>query len=48
VAGAVLGARILLRVPHQKLRMMFIGILVILAIQMLLTAFGINLLGSQS
>src|ERR1700761_5728492 len=48
VAGAVLGARILLRVPHQKLRMMFIGILVILAIQMLLTAFGINLLGSAA
>jgi uncharacterized protein len=48
VVGAVLGARILMSVPHQKLRIMFIGILLILAIQMLLAAFGLNLLGSRS
>lgn len=42
VVGAVLGARILMNVPNDKLRLMFIVILVILALQMLLTGFGIN------
>jgi uncharacterized membrane protein YfcA len=48
VVGAVLGARILINVPAQRLRLMFIGILVILATQMLLAAFGINLMGPRS
>lgn len=48
VVGAVLGARILINVPAQRLRLMFIVILVILASQMLLAAFGINLFGPRS
>jgi len=48
VVGAVLGARILINVPAQRLRLMFIGILGILAAQMLLAAFGINLFGPRS
>jgi uncharacterized protein len=48
VVGAVLGARILMNVPNAKLRLMFIGILVILALQMLLAAFGIDLIGPRS
>jgi uncharacterized protein len=48
VAGAVLGAHILMNVPNEKLRLMFIGILGLLAAQMLLAAFGINLIGPRS
>jgi hypothetical protein len=48
VIGAVLGARILMNVPNQKLRLMFIVILGLLAAQMLLAAFGINLPGTRS
>jgi uncharacterized membrane protein YfcA len=43
VLGAILGARILMNVPNDKLRIMFVGILIILAAQMLLSALGINL-----
>jgi uncharacterized membrane protein YfcA len=42
VIGAVLGARILMRVPNEKLRLMFVGILLPLALQMMLAALGIN------
>jgi uncharacterized membrane protein YfcA len=45
VVGAVFGARILMTVPNDKLRLMFIVILLILAVQMMLAAFGINLMG---
>jgi uncharacterized membrane protein YfcA len=48
VFGAVLGARILMNVPNEKLRLMFIVILVILAAQMLLAAFGVDLIGPRS
>jgi uncharacterized protein len=48
VVGAVLGARILINVPNEKLRLMFIAILGLLAAQMLLAAFGINLIGPRS
>jgi uncharacterized protein len=48
VVGAVLGARVLINVPAQRLRLMFIVILVILAAQMLMAAFGINLIGPRS
>lgn len=48
VVGAVLGARILMNVPNEKLRAMFIVILVILAAQMMLAAFGIDLIGRAS
>jgi uncharacterized protein len=44
VLGAVLGARILMRLPSDKLRIMFVCILVILSAQMMLAAFGINLI----
>jgi uncharacterized membrane protein YfcA len=48
VVGAVLGARILMNLAAQRLRLMFIVILLILATQMLLAAFGINLFGPRS
>jgi uncharacterized membrane protein YfcA len=44
VMGAVLGARILMKVPNDKLRIMFVCILLILSAQMMLTACGINLI----
>jgi uncharacterized membrane protein YfcA len=43
VVGAWLGARLLLRLPGDKLRLVFIGVLVLLAVQMLLTAAGFHL-----
>jgi len=48
VVGAVLGARILMRVSNEKLRVLFVAILVVLAVQMLLQAFGINPFGASS
>jgi uncharacterized protein len=45
VVGSILGARILMSVPNEKLRLMFVGILLILAVQMMLAALGINLIG---
>lgn len=42
VAGAVLGARILMRISNEKVRLLFIVVLVGLAAQMLFGAFGIN------
>jgi hypothetical protein len=45
VVGAVLGARILMSVPNHRLRLMFVAILLVLAAQMLLAGFGINLIG---
>jgi uncharacterized protein len=46
VVGAVLGARILMRLSNDKLRVMFVVILVALAAQMLCEAFHFNPLGS--
>jgi len=43
VLGAVLGARLLMKVPADKLRLMFVVILFALAVQMALGAFGIAL-----
>ena len=48
VLGAVLGARILMRVPNEKLRLMFVGILLLLALQMMFAALGIHLFGAAS
>jgi uncharacterized membrane protein YfcA len=48
VIGALLGARLLLRVPGEKLRLMFVGILLLLAVQMGLAAYGINLFAPHS
>jgi uncharacterized protein len=42
VVGAVLGARILMLVSNEKLRVLFVIVLVALGIQMLLTAFGVH------
>jgi uncharacterized membrane protein YfcA len=43
VLGAIVGARILMIVSKDKLRLLFVIILVALGIQMLLTVFGIQL-----
>jgi uncharacterized membrane protein YfcA len=45
--GAVIGARILMLVSNEKLRVLFVVVLVALGIQMLLTAFGVHLRGSR-
>ncbi len=48
VIGAVAGARILMMVSNDKLRVFFVVILVALGIQMLLESFGVHLLkGAQ-
>jgi uncharacterized protein len=44
VLGAIAGARILLIIANDKLRVLFVVILVALGIQMLLTAFGARLI----
>ena len=44
VVGAVAGARILMMVSNDKLRLLFVVILVALGIQMLLESFGVHLL----
>ncbi|BCL77654.1 UPF0721 transmembrane protein [Ktedonobacteria bacterium brp13] len=41
--GAILGARILMAISNEKIRLLFVVVLVILAVQMLLSAFGIHL-----
>jgi uncharacterized protein len=43
VVGSVLGARLLMRVSNEKLRWLFVGVLIVLAGQMLLGAFGMDL-----
>ncbi|MEZ0603651.1 sulfite exporter TauE/SafE family protein [Paraburkholderia sp. IW21] len=48
VAGAVLGARVLMRVSNDKLRVLFVVMLAVLAVQMLLEAFGIHLFGASA
>jgi uncharacterized membrane protein YfcA len=45
VMGSVLGARILMRVSNERLRVLFVVVLVVLAVQMLLTACGIHFFG---
>ena len=44
VLGAIAGARMLLIMPKDKLRLLFVVILVVLGIQMLLTVFGVHLI----
>ncbi|MFM0729931.1 sulfite exporter TauE/SafE family protein [Paraburkholderia sediminicola] len=48
VVGAVLGARILTRVSGEKLRVLFVVVLALLAVQMLLEAFGVQLFGAPA
>ena len=43
VLGANLGARIVMRSPNEKLRLLFVAVLLLLAVQMFLAAFGIVL-----
>ncbi len=45
VIGALLGARFLIAVPGDRLRLLFVAVLLVLAAQMLLSAFGIDLRG---
>ena len=42
VAGAVLGARVLMRLSNDKLRLMFVAILLVLAVQMLFEALHVK------
>lgn len=48
VVGAVLGARILMAVSNERIRLAFVVILFALALQMLLSAFGIHFGGKSS
>ncbi len=48
VVGAVLGARILMAVPSERIRVLFVVVLLGLAIQMLLSAFGLPMFGSKN
>lgn len=47
VVGSVVGARILLVVPSKRIRLVFVAVLALLAVQMLLAAFGIHLVGAH-
>jgi uncharacterized membrane protein YfcA len=42
IVGALLGARLLVFVPAAKLRLVFVAVLLVLAVQMTLAAFGIH------
>ena len=42
VVGALAGARLLMIIPNERARLLFVAVLVVLAAQMLLSAFGIR------
>jgi uncharacterized membrane protein YfcA len=48
VVGSVVGARILMRVSNEKVRVLFVVVLIALAAQMLLSAFHIALFGKAA
>ncbi|MFJ6324144.1 MULTISPECIES: sulfite exporter TauE/SafE family protein [unclassified Rhizobium] len=48
VVGALVGARLLMWLPAEMLRVFFVVILVLLAVQMCLSAFGIHLPGASA
>jgi uncharacterized protein len=48
VLGSVIGARILMRVSNEKVRVLFVVVLMALAVQMLLSAFHIGLFGKAA
>jgi uncharacterized protein len=48
VLGSVVGARILMRVSNEKVRVLFVVVLVALATQMLLSAFHLVLFGKAA
>src|SRR6201999_1824496 len=45
VLGSVVGARILMRIPNEKVRVLFVVVLIALATQMTLQAFGLGVAG---
>jgi uncharacterized membrane protein YfcA len=45
VAGSILGARILMAVSNDRLRLLFVLVLLALAAQMFLRGFGVNVIG---
>jgi uncharacterized membrane protein YfcA len=45
VVGSLAGARILTIVSGERLRLLFVVVLLALAAQMILSAFGVNVLG---
>ena len=45
VVGSLLGARILMAVPNERARLLFVVVLLALALQMALSGFGIKLGG---
>lgn len=47
VLGAQLGARLLMGLPADKLRIFFVIVLSLLCVQMFLIAFGVNVFGGQ-
>ena len=48
VVGALLGARILMVISNERIRLLFVVVLIALALQMFLSAFGIHLLGDAA
>ncbi|ABF90919.1 putative membrane protein [Myxococcus xanthus DK 1622] len=48
VVGALVGARLLMRLPAEKIRISFVVILTLLAVQMLLSALGVQFLGGSA
>lgn len=48
VVGALAGARILMIVPAARIRLLFVGVLVVLAVEMSLAAFGIHVPGGAA
>jgi uncharacterized membrane protein YfcA len=45
VVGSLIGARVLMAVPNERIRLFFVVVLVALALQMALSGFGIQLGG---
>ncbi|WP_141589947.1 sulfite exporter TauE/SafE family protein [Myxococcus sp. AB056] len=48
VVGALVGARLLMRLPAEKIRISFVVILTLLAVQMLLSALGVQFIGGSA
>lgn len=48
VVGALVGARLLMGLPADKLRIFFVVVLALLAVQMLLSAVGIHIFGGPA
>ncbi|MGC1305246.1 MAG: sulfite exporter TauE/SafE family protein [Caulobacteraceae bacterium] len=48
VAGALVGAKLLQAIPGERMRVLFVVVLLALAVQMLLSAFGVHLPGTHA